>query len=71
MRARTLLRLAQDPYRFLATVQIGITLADFLASATAAGALGRPVDTLMRFLGGAAQPVAIALVAPDRRSRRS
>jgi putative hemolysin len=33
---RTLARLARDPNRFLATIQIGITLAGFLASATAA-----------------------------------
>ena len=31
-----LARLARDPNRFLATIQIGITLAGFLASATAA-----------------------------------
>ena len=35
-RALRLVRLARDPNRFLATIQIGITLAGFLASATAA-----------------------------------
>jgi putative hemolysin len=36
---RVLARLARDPNRFLATIQIGITLAGFLASAVAAVAL--------------------------------
>ena len=35
-RGRAVARLARDPNRFLATVQIGITLSGFLASATAA-----------------------------------
>ncbi|GGP77584.1 hemolysin family protein [Saccharothrix coeruleofusca] len=60
--ARTLVKLARDPNRFLATIQIGITLAGFLASATAAVALARPVVPLLSFLGGAADAVAVALV---------
>jgi putative hemolysin len=60
--ARTLVRLARDPNRFLATIQIGITLAGFLASATAAVALAEPLAPWLAFLGGAAKPVAIALV---------
>ncbi|WP_035697420.1 hemolysin family protein [Glycomyces tenuis] len=60
--ARTLARLARDPNRFLATIQIGITLAGFLASATAAVSLAEPVAPLLEFLGGAAEPVAVALV---------
>lgn len=60
--ARTLVRLARDPNRFLATIQIGITLAGFLASATAAVALAEPLAPAFGFLGGAAEPVAIALV---------
>ena len=39
---RTLAKLARDPNRFLATIQIGITLAGFLASAAAAVSLARP-----------------------------
>jgi putative hemolysin len=35
-RGVALARLARDPNRFLATIQIGITLAGFLASASAA-----------------------------------
>ncbi|RKT53875.1 hemolysin family protein [Saccharothrix australiensis] len=60
--ARTLVRLARDPNRFLATIQIGITLAGFLASATAAVSLAAPLVPLLSFLGGAANAVAIALV---------
>ncbi|PRY40568.1 hemolysin family protein [Umezawaea tangerina] len=60
--ATTLLKLARDPNRFLATVQIGITLAGYLASATAAVSLAAPVAPLFGFLGGAADAVAVALV---------
>ena len=60
-RSRRLVRLARDPNRFLATIQIGITLAGFLASATAAVALAEPlVPVLTPTLGGAAEPLAIA-----------
>jgi putative hemolysin len=59
---RVLARLARDPNRFLATIQIGITLAGFLASATAAVALAEPLVPLLPFLGGAAEPVTIAVV---------
>ncbi|MBM2623594.1 HlyC/CorC family transporter [Actinoplanes sp. LDG1-06] len=59
---RTLARLARDPNRFLATIQIGITLAGFLASASAAVSLARPLVGPLGFLGGAAEPVAIVLV---------
>lgn len=57
-----LVRLARDPNRFLATVQIGITLAGFLASAAAAVSLAEPIAPALDFLGGAAEPVAVALV---------
>lgn len=59
---RTLVRLARDPNRFLATIQIGITLAGFLASATAAVSLAEPIVPLLSFLGGAADAVAVGLV---------
>src|SRR5690606_28916282 len=59
-RALRLVRLARDPNRFLATIQIGITLAGFLASATAAVALADPlVPVLEPTLAGAARPVAV------------
>jgi putative hemolysin len=54
--------LARDPNRFLATIQIGITLAGFLASATAAVTLAEPVVPLLEFLGGWARPVAIVII---------
>lgn len=59
---RTLAKLARDPNQFLATIQIGITLAGFLASATAAVTLSEPLVPVLSFLGGAAGPVAIILV---------
>jgi putative hemolysin len=59
---RVLARLSRDPNRFLATIQIGITLAGFLASAAAAVSLSRPLLGPLKFLGTAAQPVAIVLV---------
>jgi magnesium and cobalt exporter, CNNM family len=59
---RTLVRLARDPNRFLATIQIGITLAGFLASAAAAVSLAEPVAPLFSFLGSAREAVAIALI---------
>jgi putative hemolysin len=55
-------RLARDPNQFLSTIQIGITLAGFLASAAAAVSLAEPLLPLLDFLGGAAEPVAVVLV---------
>lgn len=59
-KARRLVRLARDPNRFLATIQIGITLAGFLASATAAVSLAEPLVPVLGFLGGAAEVAAVA-----------
>jgi putative hemolysin len=59
---RILARLARDPNRFLATIQIGITLAGFLASAFAAVTLAEPLVPALGFLGGAAEPAAIIVV---------
>ncbi|MEV4483882.1 hemolysin family protein [Micromonospora coxensis] len=59
---RVLARLAKDPNRFLATIQIGITLAGFLASAAAAVSLAKPLVPLFAFVGGAAETVAIVVV---------
>lgn len=61
-RARRLVRLVRDPNRFLATIQIGITLAGFLASATAAVSLAEPLVPSLSALGRAAEPVAVASV---------
>ena len=57
-----LARLARDPNRFLATIQVGITLAGFLASASAAVSLAEPLEEPLGFLGGAAGPVSIVVV---------
>ncbi|MFI7622432.1 CNNM domain-containing protein, partial [Micromonospora echinofusca] len=57
-----LARLVRDPNRYLATIQLGITLAGFLASAAAAVSLAEPLVGPLGFLGGAARGVAIVLV---------
>jgi putative hemolysin len=57
-----LAHLARDPNRFLATIQIGITLAGFLASASAAVSLAGPLEGLLGFLGGASRPASIVAV---------
>lgn len=46
--------LANDPNRFLATIQVGITLAGFLASAVAAIAISDPIG---EFVGSILQPI--------------
>jgi putative hemolysin len=61
-RGRLVAQLARDPNQFLSTIQIGITLAGFLASAAAAVALAEPLVPLLGFMGGAAEPVAVLLV---------
>ena len=61
-RGRLVARLARDPNQFLSTIQIGITLAGFLASAAAAVTLAEPLVPLLGFLDGAAELVAILLV---------
>jgi putative hemolysin len=55
-------RLARDPNNFLATIQVGITLAGFLASAAAAVSLAEPLEDPLGFLGGAARPASIIVV---------
>ena len=59
---RTIARLVREPNRFLSTIQIGITLAGFLASASAAVALAQPLIGPLGFLGGAAEPASIVVV---------
>jgi putative hemolysin len=61
-RGRLVARLARDPNQYLSAIQIGITLAGFLASAAAAVTLAEPLVALLGFLGGAAELVAIVLV---------
>ncbi len=50
--ARAALALAEDPGRFLSTVQIGITLVGILAGAFSGAALGGRVAAWMASLGG-------------------
>jgi putative hemolysin len=59
---RALAKLAREPNRFLSTIQIGITLAGFLASAVAAVSLAEPLVEPLGFLGRAARPAAIFAV---------
>ncbi len=61
--ARRVVSAMEDSTRFLATIQIGITLAGFFTSATAATNLAEPAAVLLRpFLGGAANTVAFIVV---------
>ena len=55
-------RLARNPNRFLATIQIGITLAGFLASAVAAVTLAQPLVPVFSVFGDAAETVAVIVV---------
>lgn len=57
-----LAHLAREPNRFLATIQIGITLAGFLASASAAVTLAEPLEQYLGFLGDASRAVAVVAV---------
>ncbi|MCH3972672.1 MAG: hemolysin family protein [Oscillospiraceae bacterium] len=50
-RACTLLKLTQDSNRFLATVQVGVTLAGFLASAAASQSFGEMLANAMQGTG--------------------
>ncbi len=59
---RLVARLARNPNQFLSTIQIGITLAGFLASAAAAVSLAKPLIGPLGFLGGAAEAVAVVVV---------
>jgi putative hemolysin len=61
-RGRTLLALSEQPTRFLSTIQVGITLAGFLASATAAVSLAEPLEPALAFLGDAAGIAALITV---------
>ncbi|WP_315121955.1 hemolysin family protein [uncultured Clostridium sp.] len=49
-KAKLLLELSKETSKFLATIQVGITLAGFLASASAATNLSQPLATFLRNL---------------------
>jgi putative hemolysin len=61
-RGKRLAALLEDPNRFLSTIQIGITLAGMLASATAAVSLASSLAGPLSGLGDAAEPVAVVIV---------
>jgi putative hemolysin len=64
--ARTVLRLVEEPARFLSTIQVGITLAGFFASAVGAialsAALGAALAGLPGPLGAAADTLALVII---------
>lgn len=60
-KARNLVKLLGEPSRFLATIQIGITLAGFLASAFAAGSFA---DPLVAFLEDLGVPIPTVVLTP-------
>lgn len=59
---KTLAELARDPNRFLATIQIVITLSGFFASASGAVTLAQPLADSIGFMGSAAYPAAVVIV---------
>jgi putative hemolysin len=62
-RARQIERITRDSTQFLATIQVGITLAGFFTSATAASKLASPVVALLKpFLGVAADSIGFIVV---------
>lgn len=61
-RGRRVAALAQTPSRYLSALQLGITLAGFLASASAAVELSASVEPWLSFLGGSAEASAVIAV---------
>ncbi len=62
-RARLVQRALENSTQFLATVQVGVTLAGFFASATAATELAGPLNALLLpFVGRWAAPLSLVLV---------
>ncbi|NJK60183.1 MAG: HlyC/CorC family transporter [Oscillatoriales cyanobacterium SM2_1_8] len=62
-RARLVQRALENSTQFLATVQVGVTLAGFFASATAATELAGPLNIFLSpFVGGLAGPLSLVLV---------
>lgn len=65
-KAKLLLRLTENPSRFLATIQVGITLAGFLASASAAVSISKPFAEILEstgipFISGFSQQISVIL----------
>ncbi len=64
-RGRALTKLLHDPNRFLAAVQVGVTLAGFFSAAFGASTLSAPLSDWLVGLGlarGAAEPISFVLV---------
>lgn len=62
-RARLVDRTSKDSTRFLATIQVGITLSSFFTSATAASQLSAPMIVLLKpFVGDSAGLVSLTVV---------
>ncbi|HEY9826759.1 MAG TPA: hemolysin family protein [Stenomitos sp.] len=62
-RARRVEKITRDSTRFLATIQVGITLSSFFTSATAASQLSEPLVLVLRpLLGQTAESVSFILV---------
>lgn len=66
-RAKSLIKLVEEPNRFLATIQIGITLAGFLASASAAVSISKHVSKILvkiniPFITNASDAISLILV---------
>lgn len=59
---RVLARLTREPNRYLAAIQLGVTLTGFLASAVAAVTLAGLLAERLAFLGDAAGAVAVVLI---------
>lgn len=61
--ARRVLAVTADSTQFLATIQVGLTLASFFTSATAASELATPIEALLTSgLGKFAKPVALVTI---------
>ncbi|MCY6372302.1 hemolysin family protein [Clostridium ganghwense] len=66
-KASLLIKLVDEPSKFFATIQVGITLAGFFASATATASISRRLGTLLkrlniRFIADASSQIAIIIV---------
>lgn len=66
-RAQLILSLTEEPSRFLATIQVGITLAGFLASASAAVSISRGLGGVLKgisipLISSAADQIAVVVV---------
>lgn len=62
-RARILLKLLDEPGRFLATIQVGITLAGYLASASAATSIAEILDSALKTIGlPASEEISVVII---------